>query len=494
MRSIAIHRRIEHTSWARLALAGLLILVGLGLVASDRLQAAEQKYWELSPYDIQLHLAVDTAECPQPGLAEQLARRIQQRVEAVLSPLWVLEVKVSAGRERYQLLSQGTPPAWDEVPEAQQSADKWMVLSVVAVPEGYRLRCRELDCYLHQWGPELQRTVRQRGMLDEACFRLLCDAFAPLATIRSLPDNDAQVELHFKGSDLPVQATDSLLQRPGEVYKPLLRRTDRTGELLTDGILEVPWTYLILDQPQDDQWTADVHSGSRTPFGMRRRGRTEQLAIAMRGPQHSSKVRFYSRYDKTQGLAGYEVFTRGTDDEESHLLAMTDLDGTVTVEPGNTPITTLLLRSDGALLAKVPMVPGVVDVVEVPIADDAARMRAQARLVEVREQLIDLVARRNILMARVRAELEEGNLKEAQEMMDQLNALPGRSRLNQDITSAKEAHESADPKIQARIDQMFDDTLALLGRFLDPRQISELENKINQAQRGPPPDSSESSG
>ena len=58
-------------------------------------------------------------------------------------------------------------------------------------------------------------------------------------------------------------------------------------------------------------------------------------------------------------------------------------------------------------MAKVPVVPGAKPFVEVPIADDTARLRAQAALTSLSEQLVDTVAMRNILIARVRDRLPE---------------------------------------------------------------------------------------
>ncbi len=474
----------------------LLVIAGWLPLPGD-LQAAEQKYWELSPYRIHLQVAVDTSVRPQMSLENILASRLSDRVDATLSPLWSLELAVTTGAAKHQLLEALSPSRkekplpWNEVPENQKSFDKLMLLTIEAKPDGYRLRCQELDCLTRRWGPLLERTVAQRGMLPEASLQLLCDAFAPLATVRSLhesgdPEDENQVELRFKGSELPSKHSETLFQQSGDVYQPIVRRTDRTGELMSNGIQEVPWTYLTLGEAHENCWRGDVHTGMRRPFGVRRHGQSQQLAIALRHPPTTTHVRFYARHDPSQGLAGYEVYQRDQEGQKPHLLGVTDASGMIPVQPGNTPVTTLLLRSDGRLLAKVPVVPGALPTMEVPIADDTARLRAQARLSEVREQLIDLVARRNILMARVRDRLGKGKLSEAQQLMEQLDALPGRSQFNQVISSAEKdkGSRSDDAKVQARIEKMFADTRSLLGRFLDTRPISELQTEVNEARRG----------
>ena len=74
----------------------------------------------------------------------------------------------------------------------------------------------------------------------------------------------------------------------------------------------------------------------------------------------------------------------------------------------------LLIKHGGQLLAKLPVVPGAERRINVPLPDDEARLVAEARLAAVREDLIDVVARRNILMARTRQKIEKKDFAAAQ--------------------------------------------------------------------------------
>ena len=122
---------------------------------------------------------------------------------------------------------------------------------------------------------------------------------------------------------------------------------------------------------------------------------------------------------------------------------------------------------------------------EIPIADDTARLRAQAELSALRELLIDVVARRNILMARVRDRVDAGEIDEARQMLEELDDLPGRAQFGQMLSSAerKPINTSKDARVQARIEKMFAETRKLLGRFLDIRQINDLRTEVNTAAR-----------
>lgn len=477
-----------------LILQAVLGLLLLGTVHPRWSIAADQKYWELSPYRVQLHLSVDDSARPQPALGSGLSAEIQRQIRSTLYPLWSTEIKLHSGAEKQQLLTQlgrmeNLPSEALDLNALASGRDKHIYLNVKSTPQGFYLLCREFDCTTRRWGSTQNREIRQAWMLSRQCFDLVCQTFSPLATVRSLPDDnenkDQEVLLRFRGSDLPRQTDLSFLMIPGEIYQPLMVRTNSSGEVKVDSIRDIPWTYLALSEQKEDGWRGAIHTGTRRPFGIRRRGRIEHLALAMRKPSGTTKVRFYARHDAEQGLTGYEVFRREPGATSSQPLGLTDTAGAVEISPGETNVTLLFLRSEGQLLAKVPVVPGAKPVLEVPVADDTARLRAQASLSSLTELLIDTVAQRNILIARARDRLKNNEVDAAYELYLALDDLPGRARFDQLISSAenRKLNRSDDPKVQARIEKLFADTRKLLGRFLSTRQISELQGELNAARK-----------
>ena len=452
--------------------------------SSRRLPAADSKYWELSSYRLRLQLAVDDSSRPQIRLGPTLLAHLDDRIFATNYPLWKARSSLVFGAERNTLLSQLGNLEQLELGEGANLFDKLLYLSVTTTLQGYELRCREYDGHTRHWGGVLRRVCSQELALPEQCHDLLCDTFSPLATIRSIAEDDDRVMLHFKGSNLPRQTDEQFFCTPGDVYQPLLIRTTGSGEVREDGVTEVPWTYLTLDETAGEDWLAQIHTGARRPFGVRRRARTEHVAIAVRQPLHDTRVRFYARHDRSQGLAGYEVFRRETQQEQTRPMGLTDPQGSIVVDPGPHGVTTIFLRSDAQLLAKIPVAAVGKPLVEVPIADDTARLRAQASLTSLRGELIDLVARRNILMARVRDQLKNGHGDKAQKLFTELDNLPGRVQFDQLISSAEKSklNTSSDPRVQARIEKLFADTRKLLGRFLSSQEISELQSEVLAAQ------------
>ena len=137
----------------------------------------------------------------------------------------------------------------------------------------------------------------------------------------------------------------------------------------------------------------------------------------------------------------------------------------------------------GCANAKLPVVPGAEAEIAVPLPDDDMRLEAEARLASMREELVDVVARRNILMARARHKIEQKDFDAAQELIRAVDQLPGQSQFNLTLSTASRLLRSDDPQIQRRIDQLFQATQTVLGQYLDARPISDLRAELREAQR-----------
>ena len=459
----------------------LLSLLAAASLFSHSTEAVERKYWELSPYTLRIELALSDQLTDSQMLGESLVDQLEERVFNTVHPLWSAEFVLSDRARSHELISQVSTPE-SQTPLEEAFVDKQLFLTIQDSVQGLDLTCREWDRSTQRWGPLLQRTVRQELLLAEHCFQLLLDSAAPLAQIQPDPNDLTSVQLSFKGHALPRRTDESLLSSQ-LVMQPLIIRFDQGGAVVPGGVREVPWTYVTTQQADDESWLGQVHSGMKRPFGLRRRGRTQQLAVAVLNPQRKTRVRFHARHDVEQGLAGYEVFQRNRAGEKSTLLGLTDSTGSIEVAPADVKVVTLFLRSDGQLLAKIPVTPGAKPLVEIPIADDTARLRAQAELTAFREQLIDVVARRNILVARVRNRIEAGEIDEARDFLTEFENLPGRDDFNKALQSAerKKSNTSQDPRVQSRIDKQFSETKKLLGRFLSVGLISDLRSEINAA-------------
>jgi hypothetical protein len=458
----------------------------LALTSLARSTAAAEGGWEYQPYRIRAILAIDAPGGVAEELSTELPTYLQRRVDAALTPVWIFDVQLAAGTERDQVFTT-IETATDAKPtNLPADKDKLLLLVVESNPMGFMLAAREYDQYVARWGMPIRRECRQQSALPEQLFSLAWQAFAPLAQFKADPSDPLQVTLLPRGALLPRSAEAPPWLKPGDLFQPILRRTSRGGQVLENGISSVPWTYIEVTEGKDKKPTFAIHSGSRRPFGARRQGRVEQLAIGIRADAGDTTLRLHSRKTEKKPLVGYEVLRQNSGDESPTRIGVSDTAGEVRILPGKSRIEMLVIRHGGQLLGKLPVVPGAESLVKVPLPDDDARLAAEARLAALREDLIDVVARRNILIARTRQKIAKKDFAGAQELLRLLDELPGQSQFNLTLSNSARSLRSDDPQMQRRIDQLFQATQTLTTQFLDLKPISQVHNELREAQSKAP--------
>jgi nucleotide-binding universal stress UspA family protein len=458
--------------------------------------AGQVKHWELEPYRIRVVLALDAPSAMADRLAAALPEYLANRVETAIGPTWRLSTSVADGVIRHRLLA-GLDGLSDTalgsgghrseavvgIDPSHSDADKLVVVTVRATPLGYELSGREYDFYVERWGPTLHRSFAQQAALPERLFVLLCQAVAPLARLDIDPTDERRVVLHLRGAGLPHKDDGLPWAEPGDVFLPILRRTTREGMLVPNGIEAVPWTYVQATQVDDGRIVGQLLSGTKRPLGVRRRGRVEQLAIAIRPELSETTIRLHSRTHPDKSLVGYQVFVQNPGQEATEPIGVSDSDGLIRIAKGGPQIRLLYVKSSDQILARVPIVPGAERLVDVPLPDDDVHQQAEARLAALREQLIDVVARRNIFMTRVRQKIEAGQFQQAENLLEALDDLPGRAQFNQALAREARLHRSDDPQVQRRIDRLFAATQLVLGQYLDVRPINKLYDELREARQ-----------
>jgi hypothetical protein len=69
--------------------------------------------------------------------------------------------------------------------------------------------------------------------------------------------------------------------------------------------------------------------------------------------------------------------------------------------------------------------------------------------------------------------------------MLELDSLPTTTTFSRALDALeKRLPETADPVVKRSIDKLFSSTRELLGKFLDRRQLIELQTQVNEAQPG----------
>ncbi len=209
----------------------------------------------------------------------------------------------------------------------------------------------------------------------------------------------------------------------------------------------------------------------------------------------------------SEPLEGYAVFARPPVAEEasasasSQRLGLTDWRGMLRIERDASPLRILYVKNGRQLLARLPLVPGAEPTQTMALPGDDERLEAEAFVRGMENRVMDLVARREILAARIRARIRDGKVAEARQYLEEAKRLPAKDDFEALLVSHRQSGATTgDPRQVQRIDQMLSGARILLARHLNPQLIVQLEREVEAAgdasapEKSPPPASPESPG
>lgn len=464
--------------WAGVALAASLLLAGAG-------RAAAQATWDYSPYTIKVWLATDAAAELTPGLAQRIAQTLTERAWVVAGAAW--EVQVMACPEALNWDAARAPElvTTDAIeslaPATLKEDDKLFLLSLRDELTGLTVTARELDCRTRFWQPLVTRHVTQPSRIAEAAFAVLCEAFVPFGRIESAKGKEALLRVRADG--LVIEEDSPARIGEGDVLVPIIRRNDRLGEPLENGIQQAAWTFLTVSTRRGTQWQCQVASGMTSPLGTRSSARTMRLGLLAKPRWETTDLAVRTSGENPVPLGGYEIYSKPPDVENAELLGATDWRGRITIAPKPHPLQILYVRNGGRLLARLPLVPGLAPLVTVQVTNDDPRLFAEGYVKGLQNRIMDLVARRELYITRFRRHLEKQEIEQAQKLLEEFRSLENRSDLSRQLDQQVQRTKSSDRRVQAAIDQLFTDTRQLLLKFLDPRTSNQLAEELLRAQR-----------
>ncbi len=454
----------------------------LGIIFALLPSAARgQSFWEMTPYRI--HVIVALAPVPDlgPRVEADLLSGLVEQAEAVVGPAWDLEVEPATGALRYRLFDSITA-ADDVVPVEIETRlleyDKVITLAVRMAPDRFEIVAREFDCRTRRWELPVVGEARQTTSLREEVFRTLLRAFSPLARIEI--NADRQTILKPRAARRPVRDPSLRWFQEGDVFQPIIRRNNRDGELRDGRTEPLPWSFLVIREVGASGIVCELFSGTRQSLRARRRGRVEQIALAVKAPAAPTRLLLEARDAPGTALAGYDIYARGPNATESQWVGRTDDDGAVVIPPNEHPLRILFVKNGNQLLARLPLVPGLTPTAVAAMADDNVRLEAEGLLTGLREELIDLVARREMLVGQIYHRLDADDFAGADQKFETLRRLPTREQFLAEVDQLVVTKRSTDPQVQRKLDGLFNETRTLITKYLDPRRVFDVQNQLNQ--------------
>ncbi len=465
--------------------------------------------WEWAPYriNVQIDLTEEAALflCPHErgtAILEEIDRSLRQEARNWVGGLW--EIEVGAGRFpeglRFETSLPGTALVNDPgaVPESWAGFDKVVFVRIEIVSGELRVKSREFDVRTQTVSNGVPQIVYTPPELAGSVFEAMRSSFVPLAKIESIKAQE--VILRLRGGELArkrertpedsgaVAALDCPFERiePGSVFVPLLRSFRRNGEL--EAIQPVPWTALAVESQEGSRIVSRLESTLQVPLRNRGRGRTEQLALLPRIQPEPTRLVLQPRNPpapKKRGTADkkvvppvdpgqriaflpkYVISESIPDNENDLFLGETDINGMFSIpyREGN-PIRYFFVKQEGVLLARFLLVQGVYTEYPLPIPDDAVRVAAEGALIGLQEEVIDLTARKAILVGQIEKYTAKGDNESLAKAQREIQRLKTKEQIVAQLEAEKQRHRSPDPLVQRRIEIMFENTKTIINQNL----------------------------
>jgi hypothetical protein len=343
------------------------------------------------------------------------------------------------------------------------------------------LAVRELDMTTRELGPGVYREAYSRRELAGDVLDALVSAFTPLVELERAKGNAIAGKL--RAAALVDDEASPLVVAPGDPLAVVLRIDDRLGRTTSDQVYPLPLTVLSVSSRDGADITCEIHAATRHRLGARASFRLSRYALAVRPPRGPTRVVLQTPGDAGRPLPDYELVEEGAKGEGVRVVARSDAFGRAEIAAGDRPWRLLYVRHGEHLLARLPIITGRERELVVPLASNDVRLRAEGFVAALEQEVVDTVARRQILTARLRQKIAAKDYDAAQAVLEQLQGLTSSRDFNERLQAARAKYVGDSARSQQHIDDLFLTTRESLTRYLDPQEIERLQTQLAQARR-----------
>ncbi len=238
-----------------------------------------------------------------------------------------------------------------------------------------------------------------------------------------------------------------------------------------------------------------VHSTYRAPLVARKSKRLEKLALVIRPPASSTALKLVSVENPDQPMEGVEIWSRPLDavkDEASEFIGKTDWRGLIDIPPSVDGLRVIYVKRGARSLMKLPVMPGFHARQTSTMVNDEARLFAEGVIAGMGNEILDVVAQREIFQKLINDYLASENpdtRAKAVGELEKYEALPKPQAIRARLTDEKSRllALSRDRREAGFVTGMFGNLEKVLSQFLAQSRETELRQKIQDMSLGLPP-------
>jgi hypothetical protein len=460
-------------------------LAAILLLGAVTTQAADQSVWPLTPCRVSVFVAVAPQAPFTPRLTASLLADLASRIDTVVGTPWNVTVSAPPTALQRAMLFDFAALQAKDVPLTSPEPDKILLVTLSAMPGGMLVTARDFDVRTRTLNTPVARRVWQTSALCDATLDAILTAFSPIARIDHIEveGKEGIAIMRVKAGGLPTRDPNLHLIRAGDIFRPVVRQNNRDSSFKQ--AVHARWSLCAVEKIAPEEVRARIYTGMKGEIPSKGKGRAESLALRVIAHGGSTTVTLQTRVMPVKPFAGCDIYAYPPGKKDAvKLIGQTDRQGRLCVSSTKDSLMCVLLAKNGsAMLAKLPIVPGLEPLLVANVPSDDQRLQAEGFINGLQEELFDLVARQRIFAARIHALIEAKNFDKAAELANGLRALPTAQEYIVRLGREHDRLATADTTIQKKIDMLFGDTRKLIDQNLDPHFIDELDRELRDAKQ-----------
>ena len=373
-------------------------------------------------------------------------------------------------------------PMDDLIAEQVQDNDKIFVVRIDTLSLPWKVEVVEIDCLMRHFSPVIRSEATSYSLLTNVVGESIISAFAPVVRIEDAGQKSAIGITRASGLVVVDEGEPPhpAIIREGEFLQPMVRKDDRNGNPIAIG--HIPWAFLHVKKIEKSRLNMDLYAGRAGGLQGRKNARTFRMALRTRPVGTHSVIRLHAAGAPDEPLAGYEIHEKELDGIDMTLVGRTDWDGRLVVEKSGSVMRLLYVKNGGAILARLPLVPGLTPIEVADLMGDDQRLRAEAYIRGTQNAIVDLIAIRALLAARIRIRLERGELAQAKELLEALRNEPTYDTIANEMGKKVVQIKGRNATDQRKIDEMFAQTREMLVKNINSKLLRDLEEDVAAAE------------
>ncbi len=475
--------RIVPVSLRSTSLVPIIALVLGGFAPAIGAEDAPPKAIESQPYKVAVSL------CCAPGARidelgrERLLRDWQNLLRRFVGAPWNVMVEPAAS----PLALLDPDDVKGEAFAKYANNDKvWLIRLQPGAEEGLVFVGREYDVATRRLGSLLVHPIADWEDAPRELLSFSLELFSPTAIITG--QEGGRAIMNVRGAALEPASSIGQVVAKGMVFLPLRLVSLKKGGVQ---ILRIPFTYLQVESVSGPTARCAIVSALSDPFTKRISRPNSLAAIAIKPGASRLRLRFTCK-PNGEPASGYIVTSRSPGQNEARELGSTDRSGRITLRPGFAPSIVVLRLIAGRVepLVEFPIMPGESgDERVIPVDPLPRTVALEASVDALRDQVVDLIALRARLEARMKARLEGEDWDGLSEAIDEFKTLAPREKFAETLTKLKDAaaHEQAETKkaVLTRTAQAeLADLQSMIDRYLDDDLFKAYIDALDRGRSG----------